>query len=173
MLIYLTAASLSRELCYIGYSYVRRLNISVCSGKSKENDDSERTSGQTRKTKQQHAVRLEEWIRGLQVGDVAGVDIWQDWASTQTVIPHLAVVLFEGVSLLHKHSAFSFITLLSAELQLSWGQQCHNVAIDVVLLTCVCVCGWLTDVKYDFSHFLQFVLTASKWTRSKTKQQQR
>lgn len=96
-------------------SYVKTLNIFVCSGKSKENDDSERTSGQTRKTKQQHAVQLEERICGLQVGDVARVDIWPGWFSTQTVIPHLAEVLFEGVSLLHKHSAFSFITLPSAE----------------------------------------------------------
>lgn len=53
----------------------------VCSGKSKENDDSEGTSGQARKTKQQHAVRLEERIRGLQVGDVARVDIWPGWSA--------------------------------------------------------------------------------------------
>lgn len=37
----------------------------------------------------------------------------------QTVIPHLAVVLSEGVALLQECSALSFITLLLAELQLS------------------------------------------------------
>lgn len=37
----------------------------------------------------------------------------------QTVIPHLAAVLLEGVSLLHKGSALSFVALLGAELQLN------------------------------------------------------
>lgn len=37
----------------------------------------------------------------------------------QTVISGGAVVLSEGVRLLQKHSAFSFVTLLFVELQLS------------------------------------------------------
>lgn len=42
-------------------------NKFVCSGESEEDDDSERTPRQTRETEWQHAGRLEESIRRLQV----------------------------------------------------------------------------------------------------------
>lgn len=102
-------------------------NKFVCSGKSEEDDDSERTPRQTRETEWQHAGRLEESIRRLQVHFTWGGGAHSGFYSrtggwfparqvcVQTVISGGADVLPEGVSLLQKLSAVSFFTQRFAE----------------------------------------------------------
>lgn len=122
-------------LCKIDKSCVKTQNIDVCLGQSKENDDSERTPGQAWKSQQQHSSWVEGWLRGLQVGGAARAGL----AQMQAVIPPGAAVLSEGVGLLQKHSAASFVTLLLVELQLRWEQR-HRTWKSLFNTSVCCYC---------------------------------